>query len=434
MERKAEQKLRDWVSSPRRKPLIIRGARQTGKTWLVERVGRECFESVVKVDFEKRRDLHQLFSETLEPEVILQSLEILFGRIIIGRTLLFFDEIQSCPRALMSLRYFYEEIPSLHVIAAGSLLEFALSKISFPVGRVSYMYLHPMRFTEFLLASDKKSMAEEVDHLSEKSSELVQRAVLKELKNYFLVGGMPKAVKTWAETGSFREVFEEQDDLISSFQDDFLKYSPRVDIHCLDSVFREIPLRVGQQMNYASLDRTFTGVTNRKAFELLEKAELVHRVYATDPSGLPLGAGRNSRKFKAVFLDIGLMQRMSGVPAGKDFLSGNLLSLYQGRLAEQFIAQEMIACGSQELFYWAREAKSSSAEIDFLIESESLVVPVEVKSGKGGTLRSLHMMLDTYPSIPGGVVLYDDVAKHLPEQKLDFYPLYAISSLLRDAF
>ncbi len=432
MKRFAEQHLIDWIHSPHRKPLIIRGARQTGKTWLVKQLGEQHFDSIVTVDFEKRRDLHPIFEGTLAPSQIITSLELVYGRIVPEKTLLFFDEVQACPRALMSLRYFYEEMPLQHIIAAGSLIEFALSEISFPVGRVSYLHIHPMTFTEFLIASGKEIMAEEVSKPTVPGNSFIQKEILKELKTYFLVGGMPRSVLVWNATGSFNDVFREQDDLITSYQDDFLKYTPRVNIDCLDAVFRQVPLRVGQQIKYATLDRSFSGVTNRKALELLEKAEIVRRICSTDPSGIPLGAGENSKKFKAAFLDIGLMQRMSGMTVTPDMMGQNLLSLYQGRLAEQFVAQEMTASGMRKLYYWSRDEKSSTAEVDFLISKGTDIFPIEVKSGKGGTLRSLHSILAAYQNIQKGIVLYDDVERHLAEQKLAFYPLYYIHSLVHD--
>ena len=430
MKRVAEKQILEWKNKTSRKPLILRGARQTGKTWLVNKIGNE-FENFITVDFEKRRDLHQIFNDSLEPAIILKSLELIFGRIIPGRTLLFFDEIQACPRAITSLRYFYEEMPELHVISAGSLLEFAFGEISIPVGRVSYLYIYPMTFYEFLLASDKKEMANEVNNPSENSSEFMQREVLKELKNYFLIGGMPEAVKTWSSTASIAEVFTIQDDILNSYRDDFSKYRPRVDIHCLDSIFKQSSLRVGEQIKYTSLDRHFSGQTNRKALDLLEKAQIIHKVYSTDPTGYPLGAGINQKKFKLTFLDIGLMQRLTGLPVSGDYFKSDLLHVYQGRLAEQFIGQEIAAAGNRELYYWAREAKSSTAEVDYLIHSKGEILPLEVKSGKGGTLKSLHLLLKQYPAISRGAILYDDVFRQLPEQKLLFYPLYYISYLLK---
>ncbi|MBT3274467.1 MAG: ATP-binding protein [Spirochaetales bacterium] len=430
MKRIIEEKIIIWKTSSRRKPLIIRGARQTGKTWLVNHFGKTHFDDVVVLDFEKRRDLHQIFSGSLEPKTILKSLELALGKIVPGKTLLFFDEIQTCPKAITSLRYFYEEMPELHIVSAGSLLEFAFGEISIPVGRVSYINLYPMTFYEYLLALGNEVMAEEVLSPAPDSSDFIQFEVLKELNNYFLVGGMPEAVKTWCNTSSLLEVFEVQDDILNSYRDDFSKYKPHVDIHCLDNVFKQSSLRIGEQIKYTALDQQFSGQTNRKALELLEKARIINKIYSTDPSGIPLGAGVNQKKFKISFLDIGLMQRLTGLPVPDNYYHSNILDLYKGKLAEQYIAQEMAAVNGRELFYWAREAKSSTAEVDYLIYYKNSILPIEVKSGKGGSLRSMHQLLSDYPAIASGLVLYADVRKELLSQKLLFYPLYYISSIL----
>lgn len=430
MVRLLERQILDWKNNAIRKPLVIRGARQTGKTWLVKQIGNRDFQSFITVDFEKRRDIHRLFESSLDPKVILPSLELIFGRIIPGETLLFFDEIQACPRAITSLCYFYEELPELHIISAGSLLEFAFGEISVPVGRINYMNLFPMTFYEYLLACHKEVMSEEVLHPSSDSPEFIQLEVLNELKNYFLIGGMPEAVKTWRETNSLREVFQIQDDILNSYRDDFSKYKPAINIHCLDSVFKQSSIRVGEQIKYTTMDRQFSGQTNRKALELLEKARIIHKIYSTNPSGLPLGAGVNQRKFKLAFLDIGLMQRLSGMPVPNDYFQTDILAIFQGKLAEQFIAQEIAAACNRDLYYWAREAKSSTAEVDFLIIKDGRILPVEVKSGKSGSLKSMHLILKEYPSLPSGAVLYDSTLASLTEQKLDFYPLYYISSLI----
>jgi len=427
MERLAEQTLLDWKRSIRRKPLIIRGARQVGKTWLVENVLSKEFEQVVTIDLEARRDLHHHFAENLDPSEIIKGLEFAAGRISPGKTLLFFDEIQACPRAIMSLRYFYEKMPDLHVVAAGSMLEFAFSDISIPVGRVQYLHLHPMTFYEYLLALGKIPMAENVIKLDTELNESLQKAILSELKTYFFVGGMPEAVKGYRDTNSLLEVFRIQSEIIDSYRDDFSKYSPKVDITCLGEVFLNTAKSVGEQLKYTRLSSSFSYKTAHKAFDLLCKARLLCKISSCTPSALPLGAGVNSRKFKASLLDIGLLQRICQVPVDVEIQHEDLLALYRGKLAEQFVAQEMIAWHTSDLFYWARDAKNSNAEVDFITVKQGKIFPVEVKSGPAGKLRSLHLMLNNYPDCPQGFVLYSGCYKQLPEQKITFLPLYATS-------
>ena len=427
MKRLAEKEVIKWKNSPRRKPLIIRGARQVGKTWLVENVLANLFDTFVKIDLEKRRDLHLHFVGNLEPRTILNHLELVTSRIISGKTLLFFDEIQACPRAITALRYFYEQIPELHVVAAGSLLEFAFDEISVPVGRVQYLHLHPMTFYEFLLAMGKEPMADYSLALPKRVSPTIQKMILSELRNYFFVGGMPECVKTWRDSGSMIETFQVQSEILESYRDDFSKYKPRIDPACLDAVFLNTAKSVGEQLKYTRLNSGHSGQMNRKAFDLLNKAQIVQKISSCDPSGLPLGATANQKKFKASLMDIGLLQRTCQVPAELELQQDNMLAMYRGKLAEQFVAQELLAWHSSELYYWARDARGSNAEVDYLAVHESKIYPVEVKSGAGGSLRSLHLMLEKYPNCPYGLVLYDGTYKMRSEQKVMFLPLYSVA-------
>ncbi len=429
MKRIAEKQILDWKNSSRRKPLIIRGARQVGKTWLVEHFSARQFDSFVKIDLEKRRDIHTYFEGNLDPKTILTYLELEAGRIIPGKTLLFFDEIQACPRAIMALRYFYEQMPELHVVAAGSLLEFAFGEISIPVGRVQYLYMYPMTFYEYLLAMGKESMAEYVlKHPCEVAPE-IQKKILNELRSYFFVGGMPECVKTYRDSNSMVEAFNVQSEILDSYRDDFSKYTSNIDITSLDAVFLNVARSIGEQLKYTRLNAEKSGQTNHKAFDLLVKAKVIHKIPACDPSGLPLGATANQKKFKAVMLDIGLLQRICQVPVELELKQENLLAMYRGVLAEQFVAQELLARSGGELYYWAREARGSSAEVDYLAVREGQIYPVEVKSGAGGSLKSLHLMLEKYPNCPQGIVLYSGTYNELTQQKITFMPLYSASAV-----
>ena len=431
MKRLIEVELCAWKDDPHRKPLVLRGARQVGKTWLVEHFLAPLFGDFVKIDFEKRRDLHGIFAENLEPTRILNALEIASGRITPGSTLLFFDEIQACPRALASLRYFYEEMPGLHVVAAGSLLEFALGDISVPVGRLRYLRVGPLNFQEYLLAIGREPMADALLGNPDSIDATSHAQILRELRNYFFVGGMPEAVKLWRDTGSMRESARAQEEILQSLRDDFAKYTPAVAPDCLDSVLQNAARSVGEQLKYTRLDESHSGPTNRKAFDLLCKARVLHRIAACDASGLPLGATANPVKFKAALLDIGLMQRACRLPMDAMLEPGDLLALYRGKLAEQWVAQEMLAAGEDALYYWAREARGSCAEVDFLAVRAGRIHPVEVKSGEAGTLRSLHLMLKNYPHCPTGIILSSRPAARLAQQRLRFLPLYFAGQLGR---
>ena len=426
MKRLAEKQVQGWKDSSRRKPLLIRGARQVGKTWFVENVLAIHFDSFVKIDLEKRNDLHIHFAGTLDPRTILSHLELATGRIIPGKTLLFIDEIQACPRAIMALRYFYEEIPELHVVAAGSLLEFAFGEISIPVGRVQYLHMHPMTFYEYLLAMGKELAAE---CILQQVDDVTQKIILNELRSYFFVGGMPECVKTYCDSLSMLATFQVQSEILDSYRDDFSKYTPRMNPMCLDAVFLNVAKSVGEQLKYTRLNDGHSGQMNRKAFDLLTKARVLQKIPSCDPSGLPLGATANQKKFKASMLDIGLMQRLCQVPVELELQEDDLLAMYRGKLAEQFVAQELLAWHSSELFYWSRDARGSNAEVDYLVVREGKIYPVEVKSGRGGSLRSLHLMLKKYQNCPHGLVLYNGPSKTILDQKLVFLPLYSVAAI-----
>ncbi|MEN8128333.1 MAG: ATP-binding protein [Planctomycetota bacterium] len=428
MKRIIEKKMLEWVNSKRRKPLIIRGARQVGKTWLVENCLADSFEHFIRIDLEKQTQLHAAFSGELSPLRIIDELESYVGRIIPGKMLLFIDEIQACPRAITALRYFYEEMPQLHVVAAGSMLEFAFGEISVPVGRVQYLHISPMTFYEYLLAMNKEVLAEKLLKHPREHSEVVGRAINEQLKNYIFVGGMPEAVKAYRDTHSKLEAYEIHSEILESYREDFSQYCPHLNPAFLDGVFEGASKAIGQQVKYTKLYSEASGVTNRKAFDLLCRTKLLHRIQSCDPSGLPLGASCG-KKFKTCMLDIGLLGRLSNMDVAAEWNQENLLAIYRGRLAEQFVAQELLAWHSRKLYYWSRNAKNSNAEVDYLIVHKGSIYPIEVKSGPAGRLKSLHMCLGKYPNCPQGWVLQDGPYRELPEQKLIFWPLYATPQL-----
>ncbi len=434
MKRLIEPQLLEWITSVRRKPLVLRGARQVGKTWLVEQVLAPHFETYVKIDLEKRRDLHAVFSEGLDPRRLISLLELASSTIVPGKTLLFLDEIQACPRAIMALRYFFEEMPELHIVAAGSLLEFAFSEISVPVGRLHYLYVTPMTFYEYLIALGKETMAALTLQSPSTICEQAHAQILAELKTYFFTGGMPECVKIWRDTSSLRTVAEVQTEILDAYRDDFAKYTPKADPHCLDAVLLNTARSIGEQLKYTRLNERHTGPTNRKAFELLDKARIIHKIPSCNPSGLPLGASVNPKRFKAAFLDIGLLQRLCRMPVEMEIRKEDLLAIYRGKLAEQFVAQEICAIAGNELFYWSRETRASNAEVDYLIVNGGKIYPIEVKSGASGSLRSLHLMLRTYPDCPAGIVLSSRTYAAMPEQKLLFMPLYSAAYLCQHDF
>jgi hypothetical protein len=248
--------------------------------------------------------------------------------------------------------------------------------------------------------------------------------LLDALKRYFFVGGLPECVATMAEGGTLLDVFAIQDDLLSAYRDDFAKYAGHSDRTCLDAVLLQAARNAGRQIKYTLLSEQYSGQTNRKAFDLLCRARVLHKIPSANPAGLPLGASANEKRFKAAFLDVGLMQRLCGLPVDRELLHADLLDIYRGQLAEQFVAQELLVTHERELFYWSREARGSQAEVDFLAVQNGRIHPVEVKSGAGGQLRSLHLVLQSYPDCGEGLVLYGGEYGVRPEQRLCFLPLY----------
>jgi predicted AAA+ superfamily ATPase len=432
MKRFIIEKLLHWHGSIKPKPLILRGARQVGKTWAVKKFAAQHLNNRIHiVDFDKHPDWHRVFEKNLDTKRIISELELLLNKsIILDKDLLFFDEIQSCPRAIMALRYFYEDLPELKVIAAGSLLEFALKEISFPVGRVQFMDMYPMVFTEFLYGLGKDIMADTLISGSKDFSENVHQMFLEQLRLYFFIGGMPECVKTYRDFNKLKRVSDIQEGLIEAYRADFSKYAAYSDKRCLNSVLTNTARFSGQQIKYTRLSDDFTQPTNKKAFDLLSMARIIYKIPSASPAGFPLSVLASDKKFKALLVDIGLMQYLCGLNINEEIYKKDLLNIYNGALAEQFAGQELVAHSRNQLYYWARDAKSSSAEVDYLVQNSGEILPVEVKSGSAGRLKSLHLLLKTYPDITKAYVLSQRPYEELPGQKLIFQPLYTAFSLI----
>ena len=421
------ERLIAWKNQSSRKPLILRGARQVGKTWIVDDFGKKHFNGRIhQVNFEKRPDWHGIFDLNFDVKRIVSELELVLNtRIVAGEDLLFFDEIQSCPRAITALRYFYEDLPDLHIISAGSLLEFAFRDISIPVGRVQFLNMFPLNFPEFLMATGKPKFADIIQSPPERLSETIHQSLLNELRNYFFVGGMPECVGNYSQTNSIREVFEIQYDLISTFRQDFSKYAPFADKQCLNMVFSSVAKNISNQIKYTNLTADFTIPTIKKAFELLRKAQVITKIPVTSPAGLPLEIYASEKKFKSLMVDIGIAQKLCGLTYDPGIKGTDLLAIHKGAMAEQFVGQELVAAsGNDDLYYWSREEKSSTAEVDYLISGKGKIFPVEIKSGSAGRLRSLHLLLNSFPDCPAGIILSEAPFSTLPDQKLVFLPIY----------
>lgn len=425
--------LDQWRGDPFRKPLILRGARQVGKTYAVRRLGSR-FKSFVEVNFEKLEGAASIFEKDLVPEKIVLSLSLLMKTPIIpGETLLFFDEVQEAPRAILALRYFYEEMPHLHVIAAGSLLEFAIEKVGVPVGRISMFYMHPLSFMEYLCATGNRLMAKEI--LSHEPGipmvEAVHKRCLDILGEYLSIGGMPEAVARWTQTqdpGSALHVLQQ---IAAAYRQDFEKYARKAQVKYLELLFTQVPHLVSREFSYSEIHGEYRKRELAPALELLGRANIIHMVRYSSGQGIPIGAETDFDTFKIIYLDIGLCQAILGSDISVWFLRPLEGFENRGEIAEGFIGQELICYSSPEskaeLHFWKRKEKNSSAEVDYLIQRGESILPIEVKSGHGSTLRSLHVFLDSHPKCHSAVRFSS--LNYSIIQKLDSRPLYAAASL-----
>jgi predicted AAA+ superfamily ATPase len=402
--RMADSALDEWSVRDGRKPLVVRGARQVGKTCLVRSLASRRKLGLVELNFELRPELAALFAAA-EVREILRLIEIETGLAVVpGESLLFLDEIQAAPELLPKLRYFYEQIPDLHVVAAGSLVEFSLRDHAFsmPVGRIEYLHLGPLNFEEFVRAADPAG-----EKLIERMVALkpggglppsVHQKLEKLYLEYLLVGGLPESVGARAKQAGWTDVARLQDSLIATYQDDFAKYRGRVDYLRLRKVFHAIPRLLGEKLKYTRIDPEEQSRELARCLELLELAQVVYLVRHSAGRGVPLKAEVKERDFKPLFLDVGLAARMLGLAATRLLVARETLPSSLGCLAEQFIGQQLLhgraLHQAPELHYWRRQARSANAEVDYLIEVDDRVVPVEVKSGKTGTLRSLHRFIE----------------------------------------
>ena len=434
MKRFIEKALIAWKDSDRHPPLILLGARQVGKSHLIEKNFAPNFEELVSINFERDPNYKACFEGGLAPSTVIPNIEAISGkRIKAPNTLLFLDEIQVCPNALTALRYFHEEYPELHVVAAGSLLEFLLQQVSIPVGRVSFRRLYPLSFEEFLHNAGDAILLEQLeghDYTKPFPSAVVARAE-ERLRSYFAIGGMPKVVDTFLSQNSYWECQELLEDILDSYQRDFPKYSERdADLKYVQLVFARTPHIVGQPFKFVAISRDIQSKYIRRGIELCHQAGVIHPVYSSH--GFPLEAKFNPDRYKLLFADLGLMQRACGLNISR-WISEDYRVIHQGTIAEQFVGQQIL-CNhygfkSGKLYYWERQKRGSQAELDFVIDGQDAPIPIEVKSSAIGRLRSLKLFLDLNSNVKQGIkTSLENVAIH---GKIASIPLWAFGSWLK---
>lgn len=442
LDRNIDAYLYDWKLESDRKPLLVRGARQVGKSWAIRHLA-ESFENFIEINLESRKDILPLFAEATDVKKLTRQISLIFGiPIIEGKTLLFIDEIQFSLEAISLLRYFREEMPGLHVIAAGSLLEFALEEIpSFGVGRISSVFMYPFSFTEYLKAIGKQDWVEEISTSSYKSPIFgaLHDKIVEEFRDFMLVGGMPACVAKWAETKDYLKCSVIQDEILQSYYDDFGKYAKKIDPGALRATLQSVIQQQGAKFVYSKVEGAYREEIIKESLRRLTQAGLIQPVKMTSANGLPLGAQVNSKFTKYLYLDTGLMLRALDMDFGMDevkktaILGTSSELVNKGSMAEMFVGWELIKSGNHrlkhDLYYWENLAKGASAEVDFVMPYNMQVLPIEVKSGTSGKMKSLRLFMESkHLSIAIRTSLENFAELSLPnDSKILIVPLYAIS-------
>lgn len=431
--RKIDAELVSWAKNDNRKTLLLRGARQVGKSTAVRQLAK-TFKYFVEVNFDDEEELKKLFERSLTPQEICQRLSVYFQiPIIAGETLLFFDEIQQCKPALSKLRYFFEKYPELHLVAAGSLLEFAIEEIpSIGVGRERSMFMYPFSFEEFLNALGETMLVEAYRTASPVHPlfEAIHKKLIDRLRVFLVLGGMPEVVSTYVRTHDLLQCQEVLTDLVISFKDDFAKYKKRVPALRVVEVFESV---VKQAEGKFVFEKAGVGLNNaqvKQSLELLIMAGLVYPVTHTAANGIPLGAEINPKYRRMLLFDTGLFQRVLGLDTSKLLLSDDFKIVNRGALAEMFVGLELLKSAScfdpKPLYCWAKEKKKGNAQVDFIVQRGEKIIPIEVKSGTQGAMQSLRQFMTEKKILKGIRTSLENFNNY---KNIDVYPLYAITNI-----
>jgi len=433
LEREIDKELLIWKESNGRKPLILRGARQVGKSSAVRNIGNK-FKYFIEINLDESAHLRSLFENDMTVAEIIEQLSVITNTPIIpGETLIFIDEIQACIPAISALRYFYENSPDLHVIAAGSLVEFALSEIpSFAVGRIRSMFMYPFSFEEFLLANKEKGLLNALNIATTKKplADIFHEKLKKYLKKFLIIGGMPEAVRTYVSTGNLLEVQRVLDDLVLSIQVDFSKYKNRVPALRIKEVFNTVVQQAGCKFSYSYPNATLTNIQIKEALLLLEMAGLLYSVTHSACNGIPLGAEINTKKRKILLFDTGIYQRILGLDIAILLVENDVNIINKGNISELFVGLELLKNTScyekHDLYYWQRDKKNSQAEVDYVIQQQEKIIPLEVKAGTKGSMQSMYLFLQEKKKDFGIRLSMENFSEI---EKVKIYPLYAVRNL-----
>ncbi|MCK9303855.1 MAG: AAA family ATPase [Bacteroidales bacterium] len=426
MKRLVYNDLLSWKSKPNRKPLLIKGARQVGKTWLMKEFGKNEYKSVAYINFEKATQLTDLFKQDFDTSRILRSVQLVTGILPIpGETLIIFDELQSVPRGLLSLKYFYEDVPEYHIVAAGSLLGLSTHHDdSFPVGKVDFLELCPLSFEEFLIATGNESLHKTVQSQEWKLIKAFRNNYIELLKHYYYIGGMPEVVSSFIQSNNYTFAREIQSAILESYINDFSKHPPLDIVPRIKMVWDAIPSQLAKE-NRKFIYGAIKSGGRAKEFELaimwLEEAGLIHKVNRITNASLPLKGFADINAFKLFAVDIGLLGAKSGLDA-KSIIQGNqIFGQYKGALTEQFVLQQLKFSNNIETYYWSSE--KGIAEVDFVIQAKGKVIPIEVKAEENLKSKSLKSYRDKFhPEFS----LRTSMSDFRIEETLTNIPLYTI--------
>ncbi len=429
MKRNAIKELYEWKENNGRKPLVILGARQVGKTWLMKEFGKEAYKKCAYVNFEDNDDLRGLFEHDFDIQRIIANLQWTTGVTIDEDTLIILDEIQEAPRGITALKYFQEKAPQYHVIAAGSLLGIAMYKNdSFPVGKVDFMHLYPLSFYEFLNAIGEKKMVDLLQAKDWTMLTMVRAKFEERLRQYYFVGGMPAAVLAFVNDGDLNKVRTIQKSIIEAYERDFSKHAPAIEVPRIRMVWHSIPSQLSKENRkfiYGMIKEGARAKDFELAIEWLKDAGLIYKVNRCKKAQLPLAAYEDFSAFKMFLSDIGLMGAMSNIPV-QSLLNGNMLfSDFKGALTEQFVLQQMKTNQSLSIYYWS--ADNSRGEIDFLVQQEEKVIPIEVKAEENLQAKSLRMFVERNPGLKG---CRFSMSPYREQDWLVNYPLYSVLTIL----
>ena len=403
MERSILKKLIEWKASPYRKPLILKGVRQVGKTWILKEFGRQCYENTAYFNFDENEEYKQFFETTKDVRRILQNLMLASGqKILPEKTLIIFDEVQDCPKVINSMKYFCENAPEYHIACAGSLLGIALSKpASFPVGKVNFMQIDPMSFTEFLLANGDKGLADflEQTDLLEPIPDAFFNPLCEKLKMYYVTGGMPEPVRMWTEARDVKAMQEALSGIVEAYERDFAKHPKPEEYPKISMIWKSIPSQLARENKKFLYKVVKEGARAREyedALQWLVDARLVHKIYRSTAPGLPMSAYDDLSAFKLYLVDVGLLRRLAQL-APTAFGEGNrLFTEFKGALTENYVLQTLICQFEVQPRYWSQS--NPPYEVDFLIQRENDIIPIEVKSDTNITGKSIRKFKELFPN------------------------------------